>query len=73
MESKRNNYLFDKSKSNVNVASVLFRNICLVMFDIKIIEIEYFSLWYLEILNNIFINHAILLAVMMWHISKTPY
>lgn len=44
MESKRNNYLFDKSKSNVNVASVLFRNICLVMFDIKIIEIEYFSL-----------------------------
>ena len=44
MESKRKNYLFDKSKSNVNVASVLFRNICLVMFDIKIIEIEYFSL-----------------------------
>ena len=36
MESKRN---------KVNVASVLFRNICLVMFDIKIIEIEYFSLF----------------------------
>lgn len=36
MESKKNNYLFDKSKSNhVNVASVLFRNICLVMFDIN--------------------------------------
>jgi len=35
MESKKNSYLFDKRKSNVNVASVLFRNICLVMFDVK--------------------------------------
>lgn len=30
-----NYYLFDKSKPNVNVSSVLFRDICLVMFDIK--------------------------------------